>query len=100
MIERTKPDGSKEPLLRGAHVVYFDEHRVRHDALVTAWWGDKCCNLLFVTDDSDDKRDPYGNQIERRSSNCHRQMNQAGANCWVFPDEDWPEGTPIRPGPT
>lgn len=87
MFERTKPDGSKEPLIVGAHVVFLDEHRVKHNALVTCWHGDKCCNLLFVVDDPE-RHDPYGNQIERRSSSCHLMMNQAGGNCWIFPDED------------
>lgn len=60
----------------GDNVVYVDEQGKPHNALITNWWGDTCCNLLFVVDDTD-KRDPYGNQIERRSSCSHRSVVQA-----------------------
>ncbi len=71
----------------GNTVIYTDEHGVEHNALVTNWWGETCCNLLFVTDDAAAKRDPYGNQIERRSSNSHRSVVQAPGNFWRWPDE-------------
>lgn len=70
----------------GDHVVYTDELGVRHNALVTNWWGEQCCNLLFVVDD-EAKRDPYGQQIERRSSSVHHSMQQAPGNFWTYPDE-------------
>lgn len=70
----------------GDPIVYVDEHGIAHNALVTNWWGETCCNLLFVVDD-DAKRDPYGNQIERRSSCVHRSMQQAPGNFWRHPDE-------------
>ena len=70
----------------GDVIVYVDEHGKPHNALVTNWWGDMCCNLLFVVDDAD-KKDPYGNQIERRSSCSHRKVVQAPGNFWYHPDE-------------
>lgn len=77
-MERTREHGD--------HVVYTDEHGAPHNALVTAWWGDKCCNLLFVVND-EAKKDPYGQQIERRSSSVHKSMQQAPGNYWMHPDE-------------
>lgn len=70
----------------GDHIVYTDEQGQKHNALVTNWWGSQCCNLLFVVDDAA-KRDPYGQQIERRSSSVHRSMQQAPGNYWQHPDE-------------
>ena len=78
-MERTKQLGD--------HVIYIDEHSKRHNALVTNWWGETCCNLLFVVDD-ESKKDPYGQQIERRSSNSHRSVVQAPGNFWFWPDEE------------
>lgn len=70
----------------GDTVVYTDEYSKKHNALVTHWWGDTCCNLLFVVDDAE-KRDPYGNQIERRSSCSHGSVVQAPGNFWKHPEE-------------
>lgn len=70
----------------GDTLIYTDEQGIKHNALVTHWWGDTCCNLLFVVD-STDKKDPYGNQIERRSSCSHRSVVQAPGNFWFHPDE-------------
>lgn len=70
----------------GDVVVYTDEVGVAHNALVTAWWGPQCCNLVFVVTDAA-KKDPYGQQIERRSSSVHKSMQQAPGNFWRFPDE-------------
>lgn len=70
----------------GDPLVYVDEQGESHHALVTNWWGPQCCNLLFVVSD-EAKKDPYGQQIERRSSSAHRSMIQAPGNYWLFPDE-------------
>jgi len=70
----------------GGHVVYTDEHSKPHNALITHVWGTNCCNLLFVVD-AEDKNDPYGRQIERRSSCCHGSIQQAPGNFWRFPNE-------------
>lgn len=70
----------------GDTVVYTDEQGTPHNALVTNWWGPQCCNLLFVVSD-EAKKDPYGQQIERRSSSVHKSMQQAPGNFWRYPDE-------------
>lgn len=70
----------------GDALIYTDELGKEHNALVTNWWGETCCNLLFVVDEVS-KRDPYRQQIERRSSNSHRSVVQAPGNFWRWPDE-------------
>ena len=99
----------------GVVVVYIDEYRKQHKALVTIWHGTTlqsadgtirhlttmpdwesfygpgsvpCLNLLYVSDD-DAKLDPYGNQIERRSSVMHgdKQGPPRIGNCWLWPDQ-------------
>ena len=54
----------------GQHVIYTDEVAVDHDALVTAVWGPRCVNVLYVSENMD-KKDQYGRQIERPSSVTH-----------------------------
>ena len=93
-------------LKTGDHVVYVDELRNRHNALVTIWHGCSsedsveafqerfgqgtmpCLNLVFVVSD-ESKKDPYGRQIERRSSCMHgsRQSPSNLGNYFLFPDE-------------
>jgi hypothetical protein len=82
----------------GAAVKYVDEHGSAHDALVTIWWGspahpqyqsewgDPGCNLVYVTGDAS-RDDPYGRQIERRTSVVHKRKQVAPGNYWVFSDE-------------
>ncbi len=77
----------------GDAVVWIDEHRVEHPALVTRVWpqmsGDARepgVNLVFVVKD-ESKTDPYGRQIERRTSVCHSTVQPAGAYCWKRVDE-------------
>lgn len=70
----------------GDAIIYTDEQGKKHNALVTNWWGDTCCNLLFVVDEAD-RKDPHGNQIERRGSSSHRSVVQAPGNFWAYPDE-------------
>lgn len=97
-------------LKSGDPVVFIDEHRQKHNALVTIYHGHKdgetirefrsryghaetstsmpCVNLLFVSGDVE-KTDPYGRQIERKTSISHGSQ-QTPANlgfCFVFPDE-------------
>ena len=80
----------------GDHVLFVDEHMVTHDALVTAVWeamsGDAPpgCNLLFVCG-SEDQKDQYGRQIERRTSVAHKDGNGAPGWVWFWPDETAPE---------
>jgi hypothetical protein len=70
----------------GDHVVFIDEFRKHHNALVTAPWGETCVNLLYVSAD-EQKTDSYGRQIERESSCVHLTCNEAKAHCWAWPDE-------------
>lgn len=100
-------DLSKRVLNTGDPVVYFDEQRQAHAALVTAWHGlregetletyrerFKCAdaipsiNLVFVVSQTD-KTDPYGRQIDRRSSCSHgsRQSPPNIGNYFLFPEE-------------
>lgn len=72
----------------GDSIVFLDEHRVEHPALVTNVWqssgGLPGCNLVFVVDD-ETKTDPYGRQIERRTSIVHESVQPARASCWRHP---------------
>ena len=74
----------------GDHVVFIDERFVEHDALVTRTWtsvgGLPGCNLVFVSGD-ESKDDPYGRQIERRTSIVHLSVQPAKASCWRWPTE-------------
>jgi len=75
----------------GDHVIYVDEWRRRHNALLTCVHGEAAAeyqpsvNLLYVTEDNA-KVDPYGNQTERRSSVPHRGDQRADGNYWDLPD--------------
>lgn len=76
----------------GDSIVYIDETRGVHNALVTHVWSNIAggvpdgCNLVFVAGD-ESKSDPYGRQIDRRTSIVHRSMQPAGAACWLWADE-------------
>lgn len=100
----------------GCKIVFIDEHRQAHDALVTCWHHGgpegqtvdemlqeardrgvenpqvymPCCNLVFVSE-NEDKHDPYGRQIERHSSVSYGR-NQGPKEflgmCWAWPDEE------------
>jgi hypothetical protein len=70
----------------GAHVIFVDSQRKPHDALVTAWHGETCINVVFVSSD-ELRKDNYGRQIEREpTSVVHRSLNSFG-NYWHWPDE-------------
>lgn len=51
----------------GDNVIYTDEHRIDHLALVTMVWSIDCINLVHMSKD-DKKTDDYGRQIERVTS--------------------------------
>jgi len=84
-----KPDLSA--LRVGGRVVFVDPVAVQHEALVTAVWGNPansvpCINIVFVS--SDDKmQDPYGRQIERQTSLCHRSVNPAHGFYYMMPGD-------------
>lgn len=70
----------------GTHIIFVDEHGIGRDALVTAWHGELCVNLVFVT--GDEKRgDDYGRQISRHSSVVHNDNQPAHGMYWHWPDE-------------
>lgn len=91
----------------GDVVVYLDEHRKRHNALVTIWHGctdgetvedfkrkydakgPPAINLLYVSSDPT-KTDPYGRQLEQRQSSVIHGSLQSPPNlgrCYLWPDE-------------
>ena len=75
-----------EELTFEPHVVFTDEVGVKHDALLTQVWsrdeeGPVVANLVFVVADPQ-KSDPYGHQIERRTSVSRR--NEYSAHGFFF----------------
>lgn len=71
----------------GEPVVFVSPVRQAIPALVTAVWGDKCVNLVFVSQD-EAKSDTYGRQIERNTSCSHQSIQQAPGNYWRYPEEE------------
>lgn len=67
----------QKPLTAGDAVKFYDEYRVPHDAIVTAVHSQTCINLVFVSKDPQ-KSDPYGNQLERRTSVVDVSLNSHG----------------------
>ncbi len=51
----------------GDPVIFTDEVRRDHNAIITAVWGPDCINLVFVSPD-ESKTDSYGRQIDRSTS--------------------------------
>jgi hypothetical protein len=74
----------------GDAIVFIDEHFVRRAALVTKTWesvgGKPGVNLVMVHGD-EAMTDPYGRQIERRTSIVHLSQQPAVGSCWCFADE-------------
>lgn len=81
----------------GAPIVYVDSQSRKHDALVTTWHGvdhyrqnlptmEPGVNLLIVSQD-ESKTDSYGRQVERFTSVCHRAVQAAHGNYWLWPEE-------------
>jgi hypothetical protein len=75
----------RKPVI-GQPVVYVDPVRVQHSAIVTAVWGAKCINLVFVSSD-ENKTDTYGRQIDRQTSCNHMSAHEAPGNYWRHVDE-------------
>jgi len=71
------------PVVAGDAVKVVDEVYGEHTALVTTVHGEfssafvPCINVVYVSKDPD-KRDPYGQQIERLSSLQHYSQGPAG----------------------
>ncbi len=68
----------------GSHVIYVDENRKSHSALVTAIHGDPqynpAINLVFVA--AENGSDQYGAQKKNESSVTHCMDNTAHGRCW------------------
>lgn len=95
----------------GDSVIFTDEDRVDHNALITAihgesYWVERgsdgerviqhpCVNLVFVAGD-ESRKDNYGRQTEHSSSVTHREAQTGGGLCWRFLDEPKPESQPVR----
>ena len=73
-----------------SHVIYIDDTRVEHHALVENAFGgtldDKpAINLLYINVPKG--ADQYGAQKEHATSVVHISNNSAKANCWKFANE-------------
>lgn len=77
----------------GMPVVYVDPVGQAHAALVTAVWGEKGVNLVYVTRD-ESKTDTYGRQIERNTSCLHQSLQAAHGNYWRYQDDE-PKATEV-----
>lgn len=79
----------------GEAVVYVDSVCQAHPALVTAVWGEKGVNVVFVSRDVN-KTDHFGRQIERNTSCLHQTLQPAAGNYWRYVD-DAPKATEVAP---
>lgn len=82
---------------KGDPVIFVDDRRRAHHALVTAVHGENAwgederaqrapsINLAFVSGD-EERTDSYGRQIERQSSIVHRAEQEADGLYWYLPD--------------
>lgn len=78
----------------GDPVVFVDEKREHHNALLTAVHGfhptsnpHPAVNLVYVSA-NEAKLDPNGRQLERSSSVVHRTHQSAGGMLWAFSDDE------------
>lgn len=80
----------------GDVVVFVDSIGKQHNAVVTAWWSETCCNVVFVSGD-ESKRDDYGRQLERSTSVMHKSSpGTAHGYYWMWPgDEPNPYNPPL-----
>ena len=69
----------------GDVIIYVDELAQPHFALVTVYWGGEqpngALNCVYVSGD-EDKRDPYGRQLERASSVSRQSEHTAHGRYW------------------
>jgi len=75
----------------GQGVVFVDEHGVRRAAVVTHVFAGMAgtadgVNVVIVSDDAQ-RSDPYGRQIERRTSVTHLSGQPAHGYYWRHVDE-------------
>jgi hypothetical protein len=65
----------------GDTVIYTDEVRRDHNALVTAVWSPNCINVVFTSAD-ESKSDSYGWQIERSTSVSRYEETNTYGRCF------------------
>ena len=95
-IKASPQKGTTMELKVGQAVLFIDQRREWHDALITAIWGEPyegpdgryvpCVNLLVV-DHDERKSDQYGRQICRHTSVVHHTSQSAPGFCWLTADE-------------
>ncbi len=79
---------AKRELQVGDVVTFVDATGTPHTSLVTAWWSEMCCNVVYVAGDPE-KKDTYGRQIERNTSLLHKDtMGTAHGMYWKWPEEE------------
>lgn len=77
----------------GDAVRFFDTQYVEHRALVTQIFGPvteewmPCINLVWVSGDQG-KTDPYGRQLERKTSVAHARNTKLLANSYLLIGEE------------
>lgn len=71
----------------GDVVVWHEANGTPLKALVTAVWTQTCINVVIVSND-EGKTDPYGRQIERRTSCTYKSNSTVHGFYWRFEDEE------------
>lgn len=70
----------------GQVVVWHDPRGRAFNALVTCVWTATCLNLVIISDD-EERKDAYGRQIERHTSQVHKSQVPVHGAYWRFWDE-------------
>jgi len=65
----------------GSSCTYVDPTGKPRQALITNVFGDKCCNVVFVNEDTA-QSDSYGRKLERATSVMRKDVQQAHGNYW------------------
>lgn len=71
----------------GDVLTYVDPTGMPHNALVTAWWGPDCCNLIYVVAD-EAKKDTYGRQTEHATSVSRKRDGHPHGNYFMEVGEE------------
>lgn len=80
----------------GDIVIYTNPKGEDHNALVTAVWGAKCINLVYVSNNTSEG-DGYGRQIKSESSSSYADVSRVHGNYWRFvEDEKVPYTPPVE----
>lgn len=81
---------SEEAAVTKQHVgkpcIYVDTLGQRHAGLITAVWGARSCNLVYVNTE-EGQEDSYGQKIARATSCPHRSAQTAPGNYFMLPEE-------------